>query len=239
MCSAVAEQLPESLRTVLPPGFLSLIAAHDIGKLTPGFQLKSPLCNHFETVSRKVHRNGLETNHAAVSQSHLQFSTVHPASRLANLWFISTAGHHGSYPNGFNRGTEPSYEGGNKSFTPLRDELLHIIIDTFGPLPTESAKNELQRVHLLTGLTIFADLIGSNADWFPFDLPIDRDSIKNTASKILTQLGLGARATPGLSFSTQFGTTFNPRPIQSALIGAADTPGLYIVGSSGILMHGF
>lgn len=227
--AAVAEHLPESLRAIFPPGFLSLIAAHDIGKLTPGFQLKCPLWNHYEAVSHNVHRNGLETNHAAVSQSHLQFSNVQPASRLSNLWFISTAGHHGSYPNGFNRGTEPSYEGGNQSFTPLRDELLQIIIDTFGPLPTESAKNELQRVHLLTGLTIFSDWIGSNSDWFPFDFPIDRDAIKDTASKILSQLGLASRPTPNLSFGSQFGANLTPRPIQSELVAAANAPGLYIV----------
>lgn len=226
--------LPPSIHSLLPVGFASLIAAHDIGKITPGFQLKCSKWKHFSEIKKSTHLNGLETNHAAVSQSHLQYAASPAIPRLANFWLISTAGHHGSYPHGYERLDKKAYEGGNQAFGILRSELEKIIIDTFGSFPTESAKKHLERIHLLTGLTIFADWIGSNTDWFPFDFPIEADAIKSNVSQKLRSLGLHAETKPSLSFDELFrtdtsATPLTARAIQSTLVNAADTPGLYIL----------
>lgn len=235
VAEAVFEMLPGAMRRLFPEGALTLVAAHDIGKLTPGFQLKCPLWKHFAAVSAATpFRNNLETNHAAVGRSHLQYAEPFAGNRKSMPWLASTAGHHGRYPNGLERICEPCYEGGNDHFIPLRDELLSFLIATFGPLPTESAKGETERVHLLTGFTIFADWIGSNTDWFPAGAPAGRPAVIGRTGKILSRLGTSTAVAQGLDFGRQFAVTdsgkaFSPRPIQSALLEAADAPGLYIV----------
>lgn len=228
--------LPEGVSAMLPHGSVTLVACHDIGKICPGFQLKCPQWGFYDTIKNQIHHNSLETNHSIVSQAHIQYSKAHPLARLSNLWCISTAGHHGTYPNGFNRLDVDNaiYDGSSKLFAPFREELLTLLVDSFGPLPTESAKNELERVHLLTGFTIFADWIGSNTDWFPLDVTVDPSTIQEVTHGLLQQLGYLTEPRLSLSFSDLFQSSpksqrLEPRDIQSALLSAADSPGLYIV----------
>lgn len=236
VANTLIKHLPEGVRILLPQGCVTLIASHDIGKICPGFQLKCSSWSFHEMIKNQIHLNGLETNHSIVSQAHLQFSEACRLSRLANLWCISTAGHHGTYPNGFNRQDSDNaiYDGGSKLFAPFREELLTQLINTFGPLPDDSAKNEIERVHLLTGFTIFADWIGSNSDWLPFDTLVEPAVIQAITHKVLQQLGYQAKPRLSLSFSELFQSlplspSLEPRAIQSALLAAADAPGLYIV----------
>ncbi|MBB5350959.1 CRISPR-associated endonuclease/helicase Cas3 [Haloferula luteola] len=233
IANALASEIPKPVRHLLPHGFASLIAAHDLGKITPGFQLKCPLWEFHESCRRLTHLNGLITLHAAVSQSHLQFSPIHSLHPLARLWLISTAGHHGGYPDGLKRATAPAFEGGNPDFIPLREELVQILIETFGPFPTESAKNQPERIHLLTGFTIFSDWLGSNTDWFPFDFPVEEGAIASRIRELTKALGLHSSPRPGITFESQFHTDglppLAPRPLQSTLVDAADQAGLYIV----------
>lgn len=227
--------LPPALRAFLPQGAVALVASHDIGKLTPGFQLKCSFWKYCAVVGEETpFRNGLETNHAAVSRSHLQFSSQFALNRKAALWLISTLGHHGRYFDGFDRALEPSHEGGNDRFVPLRDQLLHLLVDRFGPLPVESAKNEIERVHLLTGFTIFADWIGSNTDWFPLNLPLEANTVAWRTQRTLDDLGRTSPVISDLEFDAQFRESgsdkaLTPLPLQSALVDAADSPGLYIL----------
>jgi CRISPR-associated endonuclease/helicase Cas3 len=236
VAQTLLNHVPESVRSMLPDGCVTLVACHDIGKICPGFQLKCPQWEFYNIIKNQIYHNGLETNHSIVSQAHIQYSEAHRLSRLSNLWCISTAGHHGTYPNGFNRldSDTAMNDGGSKLFAPFREELLTHLVNSFGPLPTESAKNELERVHLLTGFTIFADWIGSNTDWFPFDTDVDPATVQEITRGVLQQLGYLTKPRLSLSFSDLFqspqeGPRLEPRGIQSALLATADTPGLYIV----------
>jgi len=40
VAQALLERLPVHVRAMLPAGIVSLIALHDVGKISPGFQLK-------------------------------------------------------------------------------------------------------------------------------------------------------------------------------------------------------
>jgi CRISPR-associated endonuclease/helicase Cas3 len=232
-------RLPKTLQAILPSGSITLVAAHDIGKLTPGFQLKAPLWPLHDRLSRSIIADNLTKNHAIVSQWHLQLHEHFNKSRKQQYWLISTGGHHGSYSSGdrplkpgFNR-QSAIYEGGNRDFTDLRDELLQILMTHFGTLPTAVGKNENERIHLLTGFTIFSDWIGSNSDWFPPEIATDSPTLKATANKCLDNLNWNPSVRVGLSFGEQFNpeapSEFNPRAIQQTLLQVADSPGLYIV----------
>lgn len=222
-----------SIRKLLPSGCVTLVAAHDVGKLTPGFQLKAPSWPWHEELRQSVIADNLCTNHAVVSQWHLQQCPALKENRNAHYWLISTGGHHGSYPSGLRLMKRPPYEGGNHSFIALREELLQILIARFGPLPVEDAKNEIERIHLLTGFTIFCDWIGSNADWFPPLASTDETNLTKITCRVLKDLNWNPAVRHGVSFGAQFSpdapVAFQPREIQSALLAAADAPGLYIV----------
>lgn len=167
-----------------------------------------------------------------MSQAHLVSRCQTPAA--AN-WLISTGGHHGRYPLGFQAKVPKNrrFEGGVDGFGALRDELMGKLVELFGPLPEENADGERERIHLLTGFTVFADWIGSNNDWFPPDHPTDLDALRQTAEECLERLRWVARIRSGTCFGRLFQPDspdcIQPRPIQTALIKAADRPGLYIV----------
>jgi CRISPR-associated endonuclease/helicase Cas3 len=230
---------PESFRRLLPPGAVALISAHDLGKITPGFQLKCPLWTHHAAISASIIHSNLETNHARVSAWHLAYSTNLPVGDASRRWLVSTAGHHGSYLYGFEKPPRQCFEGVDPTsihpaFEKLRDELLSEIIATFGPLPTETAKNQQIRAHFLTGFTIFADWIGSNTDWFPLGAPFTSERIEEKTRAILRDcFGMSVPVIPQLSFGQLFNRenpdSFPPRPLQEAILAAADRPGLYII----------
>lgn len=225
--------LPETVSRLLPAGTVTLISAHDIGKLSPGFQLKCVDWPYYSLVFAATQHNKLEKNHASISQSHLQQSLSNPKSAL---WLTSTGGHHGGYPFGYRSRINPSNEGGNESFIPLRDKLLNQLISEFGELPNSTvSRTEKHLVHLLTGLTIFADWLGSNIDWFPlgWNQTVDREQISLQTKRILRDLGFQPQSKSQLTFGQMFNPftpdKFQPHPLQSALIEAANSPGLYIV----------
>lgn len=225
-------RLSPSVRNALPDGSITLVAAHDVGKLTPGFQLKSPLWEWYDTVKQATQANKLITNHAIISQWHLQCHETFRLSKKRQYWLISTGGHHGSYPKGKKPLKSAPYEGGNNSFIALREELLQILINRFGTLPTQEGKCEEERIHLLTGFTIFSDWIGSNSNWFPPDISTDQATLTDETNKRLDELYSNPVVPTGRSFGQQFNpeapNDFTPRAIQKALLNAADGPGLYI-----------
>lgn len=229
------------VRELLPAGTISLAACHDIGKITPGFQRK---CLHWRLPDSLIGRlfpDGIETNHAVVSQWHLQ--QICPFQ--SREWMISTGGHHGRYPGGWRpmgrsvipgRPPAPPFsEGGlDQEFCAARQALVEELISRFGTLPDTAAAKQKERVHLLTGFTILADWIGSNTDWF---LPSDgfcEDTARRRAQQCMSELGLQPAIIPKLRFEQQFrasdsATDFSPRPLQQLFIDAVDIPGLYIL----------
>lgn len=228
---AVAEQvrtlLPSACFHLVPEGMVTLAAAHDIGKISPGFQLKARPHWNFEGAAGSDFYEG---NHSKVSQSHL-------GSALATKpfdWVLAAGGHHGKYPSASGR-LPRIKEGGLEWPTLLRTELLLELEAVFGELHASDIPKG-PHVHWLTGFTTFADWIGSDTRWFPLaagEALTDREtpaSARDSAAKAVADLGWHRREVhAGRAFGTLFPGVKSPRPLQEALIAAVDSPGLYIV----------
>ena len=227
VAEAVERLLAPACRHLTPAGVVSLVAAHDIGKLTPGFQLKAHPHWQFQDARGQSFYEG---NHAKVSQAHL--GGLH--ERRPFEWVLAAGGHHGKYPssNGY---VGKIKEAGLDWPALLRNKLLAELETVFGMLPTaDIAKGPF--VHWLTGFTTFADWIGSDTHWFPlpssglladYETP---ESARRAAGKAVQDLGWHRREVhAGLAFGKLFPGVANPRPLQQELIAAMDSPGLYIV----------
>lgn len=240
VAECVSLLLPRKCHELLPKGAITLTAAHDIGKITPGF-LRKCRKSFFATLPGG---QDCESNHALVSQAFLSsLPELQDERSIPFAWNLCAGGHHGCYPtskahNNLGKRRGPN-ENGLAWPDQLRRELLDELIKHFGPLPTATA-NLRSQVHWLTGFTTFCDWIGSNTDWFP--LPpspplqnqITIDSARKKAAAALERIGWHRRSIlPNLTFQKLFSnpaqSCFAPRPLQKTLIAVANQPGLYIV----------
>ena len=227
VAEAVSRLLPPACRHLVPAGAVTLAAAHDIGKITPGFQLKARPHWDFPDAMGQTFYEG---NHAKVSQAYLGGLL----GKKPLDWVLAVGGHHGKYPsaNGY---VGKIKEGGLGWPAHLRDELLIELEAVFGSLPVDDIPKG-PFVHWLTGFITFSDWIGSDTRWFtlPASGPLkDREthsSIRNLAKQSVDDLGWHRREVHGgRAFGALFPGVENPRPLQQALIAAMDSPGLYIV----------
>ncbi len=218
------------------------IAAHDIGKLTPCFQLQGntdKLKEQLETAGFLLTtcgnphhtETGTKILHSAFTQGKACPKLDDP---LARKIAVAVGGHHGTFPS--------SWEGhcdslGNEKWYALRQEVFEHISRLFGvndqqiPRPTSDDQSVWM---YLAGLTSVADWIGSNTEFFESKgnsavadqgLDID-DYFCNSGNKAANALEkLGWRHHKGvsdtlLSFekATGIGT---PRPLQDAIIPIA------------------
>ena len=236
VAEAVHALLPRSCRILPPAGTVTLTAAHDIGKITPGFLRKCPL-SLFSKINGSQDSCG---NHALVSQAFLaSLAEMQDERRIPLAWGLSAGGHHGSYPTGKVRDNLERLELDLHWPDPFRRELLAELTRNFGPLPNATI-NVGSRVHWLTGFVTFCDWIGSNTDWFPLhsEIPLrDHYTIESAragAASALELIGWHRRAVRlelpfAHLFSKPEAPQFTPRPLQETLIALADLPGLYIV----------
>lgn len=228
VAEAVSEGCHSQIKSLLPTGFACLIAAHDIGKISPGFQLK---CAAWREAWQKVlmlGAEGHETRHAWTSQKFV--ASRHPKLKR---WIMALGGHHGRYLCADAVPAEMPFARksiGSGVFEQCRDELLKLLEAEFGPLPEAEDVPKGARLHWFTGAMIFCDWIGSNTTWFTSEPALERrDTAAARARMALGEIGVHAHAvTPQLSFEDLFGFD-DPRPLQKALVEAMDSPGLYIV----------
>lgn len=95
VAEAVRGLLPPACHHLPPPGTVTFTAAHDIGKITPGFLRKCAL-SLFAQIPGSQNCNG---NHALVSQAFLaSLPEMQDGRNLPLAWGLSAGGHHGSYP---------------------------------------------------------------------------------------------------------------------------------------------
>ncbi len=235
----ILEWLAPSAKHLPFAGIVTVVAIHDIGKISPGFLWKCPL-------SKLADPRGMrhEGNHAKLGQAWLGTLTeLRGADGRSPAWTLSVGAHHGGYhPSLAELARDLRAEA--ESFpwaASLRRELLDRLVDGFGPIPCEELARDSARLHWLTGLVTFADWIGSNTDWFPLapSGPLRHvwtpEQARRQAGESFASLGWHRREVKsGLGFGDLFeplgdGSPLTPRPLQEALIAATDAPGLYIV----------
>ncbi|MGH9438612.1 MAG: CRISPR-associated helicase Cas3', partial [Terriglobia bacterium] len=205
------------------------MACHDLGKACPGFQCK------WENLSGMDAGRSPNTgiNHAFVSQITLTKLLQERgwSGELAELVADAVGCHHGSRASPI---TLDDLEGderatGRKDWAQARWGLAEAVLDVLKPssIPTRQALTGPDFM-LLSGLTSFADWIGSSEDWFPFGSPDDCDDLQGwfqkrraRADQALDGIGWEPR-TPlskePKSFQQVFG--FAPRSLQQAVADA-------------------
>jgi CRISPR-associated endonuclease/helicase Cas3 len=249
---AILEREPEATRRQLADGLglswdqakpwlLLLIAAHDLGKASPGFQCK--WLNLTELRAPRIPDTSV--NHAFISQIALSIwlKAKEWPEGLALRVADAVGSHHGVRASSlvlekleFNRNAL-----GDGAWTDLRNQVLGALWAAFQPedLPSKTEMNGPEFM-LLAGLTSFADWVGSNTEWFRFgdadmvDRPADWFTARLPCARLaLDTLGWVHR-TPllsrPLSFSELIG--FPPRPLQEAVaskLAEVDSPPILLI----------
>ena len=210
---------------------LTLIGCHDLGKACPGFQCKWPEAPASGLPMPKVPNTAI--NHAFVSQialTELLQESGWPAE-LAGHVADAVGCHHGNRatPTELYRLSGDRNALGREDWKQVRSELLEALLSVFGPskIPEKPYLSGPDFM-LLSGLTSFADWIGSNEEWFSFEQP-DKDvdlsqwfrERKILAERALDHIGWHDRtplSSEAVSFTRVFG--FPPRPLQQAVADA-------------------
>ncbi|KXS31177.1 MAG: CRISPR-associated helicase, Cas3 family [Candidatus Gallionella acididurans] len=208
------------------PWLLLVIACHDLGKACPGFQ-----CKWLDMTGLQPTRSpNTEINHAFVSQIALTelLLEMNWPDELAILVSDAVGCHHGNRASPL---TLDYLEGdrfalGKNDWAQVRRGLVEALLEVLKPIkiPTKQTLNGPDFM-LLSGLTSFADWIGSNEDWFGFGALQDCDDLDGwfkkrrvRAEQAMDAIGWGPRTPLSLepkSFEQVF--KFPPRPLQQAL----------------------
>jgi CRISPR-associated endonuclease/helicase Cas3 len=221
VAEALLALLPPQLRKLIPPGATTLAALHDIGKVSPGFQVKSDQWQ--PSFKRDA---GYESRHQRISQIFLE-SLHHGRLRR---WAEAVGAHHGRV-----QGCDAPGELGGKAWEQARKDLLEALETEFKPLPDKDAGDEAAQ-WLLAGLITLADWLGSDENNFSPENrgPLDRATQRKKADEIVKRLELaGARPVADKSFEQVFRERLkgeSPRPLQREIIAAPQfVPGVYII----------
>lgn len=213
----IAQFAPE-IRALFPKGSETLVAAHDIGKISPTFYVRlMDAAKRVIPEELKKYQNINEFEwggHAGTSMIALKGGGHDDSLQTV------VGQHHGALPSiGIRRANSDAF--GGSVWQAMRMELIEALENEFDcELPDEL--NESQ-IRLISGLTCVADWIGSgklfdnpNTPWEPL---ID---------VALTQAGyIKPKLKKGLSFESVFG--FEPREAQAKLIDACQKPGVYVL----------
>lgn len=211
------------------PWLLFLVACHDLGKACPGFQCKWQNLSGLDAGRSP----NTDINHAFVSQIELGSWLIDQGwpDQLAELVADAVGCHHGerAAPSILNHLMGDQRATGKPGWRDVRHGLIENLLDVLKPT-TRPTKETLSGPDfmLLSGLTSFADWIGSNEEEFPFGRPADCsdlnawfESRRTRAERALNAMGWGHR-TPltqePKSFTDVFG--FAPRPLQQTVAEA-------------------
>jgi CRISPR-associated endonuclease/helicase Cas3 len=213
------------------PWLLLVAACHDLGKACPGFQCKWP---EALIESLRIPRiPNTNVNHAFVSQIALAELLQEKGwpLELAELVADAVGCHHGSRaaPTTLNNLAGDERAIGRDDWGQARRGLMEALLKVFctSRIPDKQHLSGPDFM-LLSGLTSFADWIGSNEEWFPFgtiedctDLPGWFQKRRTKADYAMDSIGWEPRAplSPETKpFEQVFG--FAPRPLQQAVTDA-------------------
>ena len=224
---ALRDALPPALRKLLPPGAITLVALHDVGKISPGFLVKCPVWLaqlNLGAVAAKENWANHQSNHALVSQWTLQ--RLFPSSKLHG-WSAVVGAHHGR-PNERTLGVFKVGAVGGEFWDQARLRLVEEITAEFGPLPEGPPESDAV-LWYVAGLVTVADWIGSDEDRFS-PLGGESQQARAKASAALRELGWEpARFQTGHAFTTLFPACNPPRSLQTAAVDQVREPGLYVI----------
>ncbi|MBI4793285.1 MAG: CRISPR-associated endonuclease Cas3'', partial [Deltaproteobacteria bacterium] len=225
----------------------SLVALHDIGKISPGFQRKCEVWLE-ENGLLKIARNGcwdneMESDHGKVSHAAVQKFLARKgfAGRTAKFLSAVLGAHHGRLNPPNDRGYMPRRgiveTGSGIDWDAERLKNAEQIWEYFGGCkPGLELDDETPALWWLAGLTTVADWIGSNERFFS---PEDRPGIEDLtglAQKALADLDFQkTQLVKDLSFHDLFHDAahpeirWTPNEMQEKTLAVVNGPGVYVV----------
>lgn len=243
---AILAREPESTRTRIAailgmdwddarPWLLLVVACHDLGKACPGFQCKWEAAIALLSLTELLLPRSPNTdiNHAFVSQIALPELLKERGwpIELAELAADAVGAHHGerAKPTILNDLMGDRRAIGSDDWAQARRRLVEALQKVLKPskIPNKETLSGPDFM-LLSGLTSFADWIGSNEDWFPFGTQEDCADLQGWFNKrrirsdqALDAIGWEPR-TPLSKGPRSFKQVFNftPRPLQQAIADA-------------------
>lgn len=218
---------------------LLVIACHDLGKACPGFQCKHQLFfSMCSALKLKLPRSpNTRINHAFVSQIALTslLKEMGWPDEISGLLADAVGCHHGerASPQTISELMGDHNAIGDEEWIQVRRGHMEALLDVFRPSKTP-LKETLSGPDfmLLSGLTSFADWIGSNQEWFPFGTPEDCGDLRKwfeirrrQAESALDSIGWLPR-TPLMKEPKRFDQVFrnfSPRPLQLSVAEAVES----------------
>jgi CRISPR-associated endonuclease/helicase Cas3 len=215
---------PIQLTRLLPPNAVLAAAVHDVGKVSPSYQLKyfADLVRRFAPdVARVGPTRFGNSKHGTISAAAVDRWLAKPATPMAT----AAGGHHGSIERG--RATDTAGIYGGETWALERRRLLEALVAEFGPSGS-NAEDSTISVPVLAGLVSVADWIGSDERFFPSDAPPIYGDAAATAEHTIRECGFRAPdLRHGLTFQEIFG--FPPLPSQRQFSEIVSGPGLYVL----------
>jgi CRISPR-associated endonuclease/helicase Cas3 len=229
---ALRDALPPALKKLLPRGAVTLVALHDVGKISAGFLRKCPMWlvqSGLVEAERNEFWQGAESDHSVVSQFCLQ-NLLKPQG--AELWAVAAGAHHGRIHG--RRIAQIRQVPARAEFEEAaRQRLVRELTDIFGPLPARKPEGNLADLWLLAGLITVADWIASNEAFFSPEKGVPPQESRRLAAETLAQIGWPGGTLQVTTFAEAFadGTSlrFQANSVQRAVAEAAATSRLIIV----------
>lgn len=216
--------LPDGVRNLFPPAPGLSLSVHDIGKVSPGYELK-----YFEESIVRDYapelcgQRSFCTHHAAIGAAAIDRwlgDTIPMRSPLAR----AVAAHHGKMDRRYPPDTAETL--GGPAWAEERHKLIEHLTAVFGGKLSNAAH---ANSWLLAGLTCVSDWIGSDETFFPADQPpVEKGDPALTARHAVVECGFRPVCLKhDLSFEQIFG--FRPYEAQQKFIDRVSCPGLYVL----------
>jgi len=235
---------------VEPADVAFILACHDLGKITPGFQAKVP------HLAARLVALGADFPPTATTDHAAATAVLAPAllrdrgvqEQASKLAIAAVAAHHGAFHAMSERSSAMRF--GGAFWSSARSAASDALVQVLGAQPQRFSSTPTDAWLMgLAGLTVLADWIGSDTRFFPYHpgqrassdylngpngarararIALDALGFRRVQPQAPSQGAKGASPT----FESIFG--FPPRPMQSAVAAAVDSleaPGLVIVES--------
>lgn len=216
--------LPDSCTKLFPQGVSALVAMHDLGKVSPGFQKKiNPNSKKLQSIANA----GLESNHSEIGEAGFIAGIKKKQKYITGLedWGICIGSHHGKRTIPY-----PDYvqKYGGLNWQKERYYLIEHLVEEFGDPPSVTPLSA-QQLYISCGLVCISDWIASDEKYFPALGLQAKTDLHLYASKVLDKCGwIQPEIRQGLTFENIF-SGFKPYPAQKKFIDNISGPGLYIL----------
>ncbi len=217
----------------------ALVALHDLGKISPGFQQKCEAWLEENGLS-KIAKNGvwdtaMEDDHGKVSHAAIQSFLLKLGCDRDSAKFVSTilGAHHGRLTPPSDRGYLPpkliSDTASKIAWDAERTKNANMILDHFDAHAAACVlTDDSPALWWLAGLTSVADWIGSDERFFPPEPTALAGDAATRARTALDSIGfLPLVVNRGLSFKQVF--SFSPNDMQEKALAAITGPGVYVI----------